>query len=52
VAGWWKGQKQARGFEAPYSLIVSIEAEGQDVDIYVPVASQVGVPVTIEAIEL
>ena len=50
VTGWWKERpdrdRSAEG--ARYSLIVSIEAPGQDVDIWTPVATQVGVPITIE----
>jgi hypothetical protein len=52
VSGWWKDQpKRDRShLGARYALIVSIETEAQDVDIWTPVAQQVGVPV--EAIEL
>ena len=50
VSGWWKDlprrDRSARG--ARYSLIVSIETEVADVDIYTPVAEMVGVPVEIE----
>ena len=49
VSGWWKDQpardRSANG--ARYALIVSIEAEGLDVDIWTPVAQQVEVPVAI-----
>ncbi|WP_322762018.1 S8 family peptidase [Frankia sp. Cr2] len=47
VTGWWKDNKSRdrshRG--ARYSLIVSIETPGQDVDVWTPVATQVGVPI-------
>jgi hypothetical protein len=50
VTGWWKEfpklDQSERG--ARYSLIVSIETPGQAVDIWTPVAAQVGIPVTIE----
>ena len=50
VSGWWKERpKRDRSEEgARYSLIVSIETPGQEVDIWTPVATQVGVPVIIE----
>lgn len=49
VAGWWKENKSPdrsdRG--ARYALIVSIETPGLDVDIWTPVAAEVGVSVDI-----
>jgi hypothetical protein len=50
VTGWWK-QRPARDHSergARYSLIVSIETPGQDVDIWTPVAQEVGIPIEIE----
>jgi hypothetical protein len=50
VTGWWKLRKERdhsdRG--AQYALIVSIETPGQEVDIWTPVAQQVGIPIEIE----
>jgi hypothetical protein len=50
VTGWWKERKERdhsdRG--ARYALIVSIETPEQEVDIWTPVAQQVGVPIEIE----
>ena len=50
VSGWWKDQpsrdRSDRG--ARYALIVSIETDAADVDIWTPVANQVGVPVEVE----
>lgn len=52
VKGWWstrkhlnKGEKQCR-----YSLIVSIQTPSQEVDLYTPVSTQIGIstPVQIE----
>lgn len=52
VKGWWserthlkRGESQCR-----YSLIVSIETEKQDIDLYIPVCNQIGIqpPVQIE----
>jgi hypothetical protein len=50
VTGWWKDNKarDRSHLGARYALIVSIETPGQDVDIWTPVATQVGVPVDIE----
>lgn len=50
VTGWWKllagRDRSERG--ARYSLVVSIETPGQDVDIWTPVAEQIGVPIELE----
>ncbi|NJD65723.1 MAG: S8 family peptidase [Chloroflexi bacterium] len=50
VSGWWKDRKERdhsdRG--APYALVVSIETPEQDVDLWTPVATEVGVPIVIE----
>jgi Subtilase family len=50
VTGWWKERPDRdRSSEgARYSLIISIETPGQDVDIWTPVATEVGIPITIE----
>ncbi|QXF84288.1 S8 family peptidase (plasmid) [Rhodococcus pyridinivorans] len=50
VTGWWKENagKDRSSDGARYSLIVSIETPGQDVDIWTPVAQAIGVPVEIE----
>ncbi len=49
VTGWWKEQPRRDHSErgARYSLVVSIETPGLDVDIWTPVAQQIGVPVEI-----
>lgn len=50
VSGWWKERKDRdhsnRG--ARYALVVSIETPDQDVDIWTPVAQQVGVQIPID----
>lgn len=50
VSGWWKDRKDRdhsdRG--AQYALIVSIEAPQQDVDLWTPVATEVGLPISLE----
>ena len=52
VKGWWQEQpKRDRSqFGVRYALIVSIQTDAEDVDIWTPVAQQVGVPV--EAVEI
>jgi len=49
VSGWWKDQpardRSAQG--ARYSLVVSIVTEAMDVDIWTPIAAEVGVPVEV-----
>jgi len=46
VSGWWKEQKKRDRSDkgSRYALIVSIETDAADVDIWTPVANQVGVP--------
>jgi hypothetical protein len=50
VSGWWKERKDRdhsdRG--ARYSLVVSIETSGQEVDVWTPVAQQVGIEIPID----
>ncbi len=52
VSGWWKEQpsrdRSAQG--ARYSLVVSIATEATDVDIWTPVAVEVGVPIEVVGI--
>lgn len=50
VSGWWKDHpkrdRSAKG--ARYSLIVSIETDAADIDIWTPVATEVGLPIETE----
>ncbi len=50
VSGWWKEQPKRDRSElgARYALVVSIETEAEGVDIWTPVAQQVGVPIEID----
>jgi hypothetical protein len=50
VTGWWKERPDRdRSVDGVrYSLIVSIETPGVDVDIWTPVAAEVGIPIEIE----
>lgn len=49
VTGWWKENprrdKSERG--ARYALVVSIEADGLDVDVWTPIANQIGVQIPV-----
>lgn len=49
VSGWWKEQpardRSAQG--ARYALVVSIATDAVDVDIWTPVAAEVGVPIEV-----
>ena len=49
VTGWWKEKQYLRRYErdARYCLIVSINATASEVDIYTPIAVQLGIPVEI-----
>jgi hypothetical protein len=54
VSGWWKDQpKRDRShLGARYSLLVAIETEAEGVDIWTPVAQQIGIPAEEVLIEL
>lgn len=54
VSGWWKDQpKRDRSwFGARYALVVSIETEAEGVDIWTPVAQEIGVPAGEVVIEI
>ncbi len=49
--GWWKTRTALERYEkqARYSLVVSINAAEVDVDLYTPIANQVGVVVPVES---
>ncbi|WP_198537039.1 MULTISPECIES: S8 family peptidase [unclassified Streptomyces] len=50
VSGWWKESPNRDGSDAGarYALVVSIEAPEVDVDIWTPVAQQIGIPITVD----
>jgi hypothetical protein len=50
VTGWWKDVKARDHSDlgARYALLLSIETDLDDVDLWTPVAQQVGLPITIE----
>lgn len=49
VSGWWKGQpkRDRSAYGARYSLVVSIATEAVGVDIWTPVAVEVGIPIEV-----
>ena len=51
VSGWWKEQhkRDRSGHGVRYALVMSIETPGVEVDIWTPVATQVGIPTMIRA---
>lgn len=50
VTGWWKERAHLGHWNrtARYSLIVTIETPDTEVDLYTPIANQIGVPIQIE----
>jgi len=54
VSGWWKDQpkRDRSDLGARYALVVSIETEAEGVDIWTPVAQQIGVPLEQAVIEV
>lgn len=47
VTGWWKERPHLERWNRParYSLLITLETPRADVDIYTPIAAQIGVPV-------
>jgi hypothetical protein len=54
VSGWWKDQpkRDRSAWGARYALIVSIETDAEEVDLWTPVANEVGVGIEQVAITL
>src|SRR5262245_29673263 len=54
VSGWWKDQpkRDRSAIGARYALVISIETDAEDVDIWTPVAQEIGVPIEEIALEL
>ena len=50
VSGWWKDRKDRDHSErgAHYALVASIESPTEDVDLWTPVATELGVPIEVE----
>ena len=49
VGGWWKTRKKLNRFMSSvrYSLIVSIETDATDVDLYNTVLTQISTPISV-----
>jgi subtilase family protein len=54
VSGWWKDQPQRdrSRIGARYALVISIETDAEEVDIWTPVAQEIGVPIEEIVIEV
>jgi hypothetical protein len=54
VSGWWKDQPSRDLSEAGarYALVISIETDAEGVDIWTPVAQEIGVPIEAIVIEV
>ena len=52
VTGWWKERPHLDCWNrrARYSLVVTIETAATDIDLYTPIAAQIGVPVEVVAV--
>jgi hypothetical protein len=50
VNGWWKnsGRKDRQNLPIRYALIVSLKTQEQGVDLYTPIATEIGIPIPIE----
>ena len=50
AVGWWRERQHLKKFDKQtrYSLVVSFTLPDQEIDIYTPVAIQLGVPTTVE----
>lgn len=47
--GWWRERKHLKrvASDCRYSLVVSIETPSEEIDVYTPVAIQVGIPIEV-----
>jgi hypothetical protein len=47
ISGWWKEQpaRDRSNVGARYALLVSIETKAEDIDIWAPVAAEIGAPI-------
>jgi hypothetical protein len=50
VGGWWKNRKKLKRYDSSvrYSLIISIETDNNDIDLYNNVLNQITVPISID----
>ncbi|WP_374009537.1 S8 family peptidase [Leifsonia sp. LS-T14] len=49
VGGWWKnnGRADRRSRDVRYALIVSLRTRSSDIDLYTPIANEIGLPTAI-----
>jgi hypothetical protein len=54
VSGWWIDQPKRDRSEigVQYALVISIETDAEGVDIWTPVAQEIGIPIEEIAIEV
>ncbi|MXY02625.1 MAG: S8 family peptidase [Acidimicrobiales bacterium] len=54
VGGWWKNNKRKDRQDLPvrYSLVVSLRTPAQEIDLYTPIATEIGMPAEGVAIEI
>jgi len=47
VGGWWKYNARRDRMDLPvrYALLVSLTTEEQGIDLYTPIATEIGVPI-------
>lgn len=50
VSGWWKDEKSKdrSNFGVRHALVASIESKAEDLDIWTPVAQQIGATIKVE----
>lgn len=54
VGGWWKynSRKDRTDLPVRYALLLSLRTQAEDVDLYAPIATEIGVPVESIAVEV
>ena len=54
VGGWWKnnGRKDRAGLPVRYALLVSLRTRAEGIDLYTPIATEIGVPIEAALIEI
>lgn len=50
IGGWWKNNRRADRMDLPvrYALLVSLHTDETSVDLYTPIANQIGIPIPTE----
>ena len=49
ITGWWKERSYLERWnrQAQYSLIITLETDSEDVDLYTPIANQIGIDIEL-----